>query len=416
MDKEIAPEIIKKNRFKKIAKGIGYFTLFVIIFIVFSQIVKPRINRSRIRTSISEIGSITGSLSASGVIVPEFEQVITSPFESRIDSVYHKAGDKLDLGEPILKLNNEFTLLRYEKLLDEYELARNRKNQLQLSIQRNLIDLNTQLEIMKLQVESYRTKLEAQKLIYESGGGAKAKYDQAQLDLDIALLQKEQLEQRIINQTEALSADLAEIDLEIKIQQNRIKETEKQLELAEARTVRKGVITWVNNEIGSTVRKGDMIARIADLDRYKVEARISDIHAGSLINNGPVIIRVNDNDLSGIITNIRPTVENGIISFMIALDDNTNELLRSNMRVDVFVITSSKDNVIIAQNGPYINGSGKQNIYVVEGNKAIRRTVFIGETNFDFVEIESGIDPGEEIIITDMTEQRDRKEIKITNK
>jgi len=416
MDKEIAPEIIKKNRFKKIAKGIGYFTLFVIIFIVFSQIVKPRINRSRIRTSISEIGSITGSLSASGVIVPEFEQVITSPFESRIDSVYHKAGDKLDLGEPILKLNNEFTLLRYEKLLDEYELARNRKNQLQLSIQRNLIDLNTQLEIMKLQVESYRTKLEAQKLIYESGGGAKAKYDQAQLDLDIALLQKEQLEQRIINQTEALSADLAEIDLEIKIQQNRIKETEKQLELAEARTVRKGVITWVNNEIGSTVRKGDMIARIADLDRYKVEARISDIHAGSLINNGPVIIRVNDNDLSGTITNIRPTVENGIISFMIALDDNTNELLRSNMRVDVFVITSSKDNVIIAQNGPYINGSGKQNIYVVEGNKAIRRTVFIGETNFDFVEIESGIDPGEEIIITDMTEQRDRKEIKITNK
>jgi len=413
MDKEIAPEIIRKNRAKKIVKGLLYLVIFIVLLLVFSHVVKPSIRRSRIRTTVSQLGSITGSLSASGVIVPLYEQVITSPFESKIDSVYHKAGDRIDLGDPILKLNNEFTLLSYENLLDELKLAENRKKQLQLTIDRNLIDLNTQLEIMKLQVQSYRTKLAAQELIFQSGGGARAKYEQAQLDLDIAILQKDQLEQRIGNQTQSLSADLDEIDLEIKIRQNKIKETEKQLELAEARAVRKGVITWVNNEIGSTVRQGDIIARIADLERYKVEARISDIHAGSLINNGPVTVRVNDFDLKGRISNIRPTIENGIITFEIALEDNSSELLRSNMRVDIFVITSSKDNVIIAENGPYINGSGRQNIYIVNGNKAILRTVFVGESNFDFVEFESGIEPGEEIIIIDMTDQRNRKEIRI---
>jgi HlyD family secretion protein len=416
MDKEIAPEIIRKNRFKKIVKGLFYFCIFVLVLATFSQIVKPRIRRSRIRTSTSRMGSITGSVTASGVVIPQFEQVITSPFESKIDSIYHKAGDNITLGEPILKLNNEFTLLRHEKILDEYELAENRKKQLQLSIQRNLIDLGTQLEIMNLQVESFQTKLAAQKLIYESGGGARAKYDQAKLDLDIAQLQKKQLEQNISNQTEALTADLVEIDLEIRIQRNRIRETEKQLELAEARSARDGVITWVNDEIGSTVRQGDIIARIADLNHYKVEARISDIHAASLINNGPVIVRVNDEDLIGTISNIKPMIENGVISFTIALEKNTHSTLRSNLRVDVFVITSSRDNVIIAENGPYINGAGRQNIYVIEGNKAVRKTVFIGETNFDFVEITSGIDPGEEIIITDMSDQRDRKSVKIINK
>ena len=416
MDKEIAPEIIRKNRIKKISRGIIILITFVILLSLFSYVVKPTIRRSRIRTSIAEIGSITGSLSASGVIIPEYEQVITSPFESKIDSVFHKAGDKIMLGEPILKLNNEFTMLSYENLLDEFELSKNRKKQLQLNIERNLIDLNTQLEIMRLQVRSFETKLSAQELIYQSGGGAKAKYDQAKLDLDISLLQQEQLEQRINNQTQSLTADLAEIDLEIKIRQNRIRETEKQLELAEARAVRAGVITWVYNEIGSTVRQGEMIAKIADLDRYKVEARISDIHAGNLVNNGPVVVRVNETDLDGIITNIRPTIENGIITFTIALEDNMNEQLRSNMRVDIFVITSSKGNVLIAKNGPYINGAGRQNIYVIEGNKAIRRTVFIGESNFDFVEIESGLEPGEEIIINDMTDQRNRKEIRIQNK
>ena len=416
MDKDIAPEIIRRKKIGKALKFFLYFVLFVVVLVTFSQVIKPSIRRSRIRTSIAQIGSITGSLSASGVVIPQFEQVITSPFESKIDSVYQKAGDNIDVGEPILKLNNEFTLLHYEKLLDEYELARNRKRQLQLSIQRNLIDLETQLEIMTLQVASFQTKLEAQKLIYESGGGARAKYDQAQLDLDIARLQKQQLERNITNQTDALSADLAEIELQIRIQHNLIKETEKQLELAEARAVRKGVITWVNDEIGSTVRKGDIIARIADLERFKVEARISDIHAASLINNGPVMVRINDYDLTGKISSIKPTIENGVINFMVAIQDNTNPALRSNLRVDVFVITSSKDNVVIAENGPYINGSGKQNIYVVKGNEAIRRTVFIGETNFDYVEFSSGIEPGEEIIITDMSEQRDRRSVKIVNK
>ena len=86
------------------------------------------------------------------------------------------------------------------------------------------------------------------------------------------------------------------------------------------------------------------------------------------------------------------------------------------MRVDVFVITSSKSNVVRIENGPAINGSGKQNLFVVTGNKAERRTVFVGATNFDYAEIESGIEPGEKVIISDMSDHQNRKEVKIRRK
>jgi HlyD family secretion protein len=380
---------------------------------VFRSIISPSIKLSRIRTSIAEVGAIEGTITASGVVTPEFEQVIICPMQSNIDSVFHKAGDKIEIGEPILKLNNEFSILALEKLQDEYELKKNNKTQLQLAMERELIDLRTQLDIMKLNVKSYEAKLDAQEQIYELGGGAKTNYDQAKLNLEIACLERDQLKDRIENHQRSLHADLIGLDLQLRIQANRINELERQLDLAQAKAVRSGVITWVKDNIGENVNQGEIIARIADLDKFKIESKISDIHAVKLIVGNPVKARVNDIDLSGKISSIEPTIINGIITFFVELEDKTNEMLRSNLRVDVFVITSSKDNIVRVKNGPFINGSGKQDIFVVKGTKAIRRTVIIGATNFDYAEVESGIKLGEEVIISDMDDYINYKELKI---
>jgi len=53
---------------------------------------------------------------------------------------------------------------------------------------------------------------------------------------------------------------------------------------------------------------------------------------------------------------------------------------------------------------------------VIKGNKAERRTAFIGATNFDYAEVESGIETGEEVIISDMSDHQNRKEVKIKNR
>jgi len=413
MDKELSKEHIRKRKLKQMTKYIVIFILFILLFVIFKNIINPSEQRSRIQTAIAEIGAIEGSITASGIVVPEFEQVLTSPFTSTIDSVYHKAGDKIKLGEPILKLNNEFTLIDYKKLQDEYELKINRKSQLGLNMERMLIDLRAEYEIMDLRIEALEAQVKAQEHIYEFGGGAKINLDQAMLNLRIARLEQIQKGKKIKNQEKSLVADLKELDLNIKIHENNLLELEKKLELAEAKSVRNGVITWVKDDIGENVNQGEIIARIADLDKFKVESKISDIHAPKLIVGNPVNVRINEIDLKGTISNIKPTIENGVINFIVELDNKTNEHLRSNLRVDVFVITSSKTNIIRVENGPYINGSGRQDIFVVNGDNAYRRTVVVGDTNFDWVEIEQGLEQGEEVIITNMEDHIHQTKVKI---
>jgi len=120
-------------------------------------------------------------------------------------------------------------------------------------------------------------------------------------------------------------------------------------------------------------------------------------------------------NLNGLIAGIQPTIQNGVISFTVQLNDKTNRELRSNLRVDVFVITSYENDIVRVKNGPFINGSGEQEIFIVDGKSATRRRVLIGASNFDWVEVKEGLQPGENVIISDMERNIHRESLTIKN-
>ena len=402
MDRNLSKEQIRKQHIKKALRILGIIAIFILSILLFRKMLQSSVKRSQVLTAFAEIGNLEGTITASGIIVPEFEQIITSSIQSKIEKVYYRAGETVQKDSSILKLNKEFTQTSLEQTKDELALKINRKEQLKLKIERSLIDLSAQYDINKLRIQFLESKLAVQKRLNKIGVGIQEELDQAVLNLEIARRELEQLEKRIDNERKSLKADLMELELEIQIQEKTIKTLERQLELADVCSNREGIITWVNDDIGASINPGDIIARIADLTSYKVEGKISDIHASKIIVGNPVRIRIGDTDLSGRITGIQPTIQNGIITFTIELDDKTNPLLRSNLRIDVFVITSFKQNVVRVKNGPFINGSGEQKIFIIDGDKAVRKKVLVGATNFDWIEVINGLKSGEEAIISDM--------------
>ena len=77
------------------------------------------------------------------------------------------------------------------------------------------------------------------------------------------------------------------------------------------------------------------------------------------------------------------------------------------------VVTSFKENVLRVKNGSFYRGEINKGIFVVNNDKAIKRTVVFGNSNFDYVEIISGLQKGDQIIISDMGEFDDNNELKI---
>lgn len=414
MDREINPTVLKKRRRKQI--GIASLILVLLIgsFILFRFLISTRIQEDRIRTTIAERGAINNTLTANGEVIPAFEQLITSPIRADIQELLVNIGEEVQAEQALMKLDKSFTLLTYEKLKQELELKRNNMTKLRLNLEKNFFDLQITDSIKALKIEQLHAALDNAKRLTQIGGGTQEDIDKVKLDLSIAELEKKQLENDLKVQQKTTVTDLKELEIQANIQANTIKEMEEKLKRAEIVANRPGVLTWLNENIGSSVNEGDPLARIADLRSYKVMGTCSDIYAERIRIGMMVSIRLSDEDkIGGKITNIRPTVENNVITFEVQLDENNHPMLRPNQKVELAIITNSKTDVIRLANGPVFKGQAQQTLFVVKNGRAERRMVKVGLSNYDYVEIEAQIQVGEVVIINDMSRYEHLASIKI---
>jgi HlyD family secretion protein len=161
------------------------------------------------------------------------------------------------------------------------------------------------------------------------------------------------------------------------------------------------VLTWVLSQEGALVHRGDVIARIADLSSFRVDGSVSDVHAGRLHPGMAAVVRFNEETLDGTISEVYPTVENGVIHFTVALARPSHPSLRPNLRADVLVITDRKPHTLRVKRGPFADSAARQ-VFVVRGNQAFRVPVTLGLAGIDDVEVLSGLRESDEIIISDM--------------
>ena len=151
------------------------------------------------------------------------------------------------------------------------------------------------------------------------------------------------------------------------------------------------------------MNEGEPLVRLANLESFRIEASCADRYSDLVKPGMPVRVRVNKTNLPANVVSISPAVANNTIEFIVQLEEDNHPELRPNMRVDVFVISSEKENILRVANGPGFTGAVQQDIYVIRGEKAEKEKIKVGLTNIDFVEIQSAtIKEGDRVIISDM--------------
>lgn len=389
--------------------------LLVAGLLAFRTVLKPSISRNSILTATTETGDVEASLTAAGLIIPAYEAVITSPIQSTIRQVSVAVGSKVQPGQTILELDKELTTSGLAKLQDEQQQNRIKNAQLQLTLEKALNDLRSQEQVQQVKVRSLQSALRDEQYLLKIGGGTSESVRQAELNLKVAQLELKRLGEQIRNQRAANAADVRELGFTMQIQDRNIAELAGKLAQANISSQQPGVLTWVNENLGTTVQAGDPLARVADLSRFRVRATISDAYADALHLGDPVLIRINDTDLRGTINTVSPAVDKGVVTFYATLTQDHHPALRSNLRADVFVVTKAHHNVVRVKNGPFYQGGKEQPVFVVSNGKATRRTVQFGDSNFDFVEVTGGLRAGEEIIISDTKDYLDTPELTLSN-
>ena len=122
MDREIPKEVRNKERNKKIIRYGAIGVAGIVVVSVLISLMRTGVKEKDLVFSKVGKGTIEVSVSASGKVVPAFEEIINSPINTRILEVYRKGGDSVDVGTPILKLDLQSAETDYKKMLDEEQM------------------------------------------------------------------------------------------------------------------------------------------------------------------------------------------------------------------------------------------------------------------------------------------------------
>ncbi|SMB88002.1 efflux transporter, RND family, MFP subunit [Hymenobacter roseosalivarius DSM 11622] len=413
MDRAISPATrLQRRRRTWLLAGLGLLG-GILVLVALRGVIQPSLKRQDILTAPTEVGDVEASLTATGFVIPGREAVITSPIQSTVRRVAVAVGSAVRPGQTILELDKELTSSELARLQDAQLQNRNKSTQLHLTLERALNDLRSQEQVQEVKIRSLESTLRDEESLLNIGSGTAESVRQAELTLRLARLEQQRLRGQIRNQRRANAADARELGFTVQIQARSIAELARKLGQADISARQPGVLTWVNEDLGATVQPGDVLVRVADLSSFRVRATISDAYADALHVGDAVVIRANTTDLRGTISTVSPAVEKGVVTFYARLSEDHHPALRSNLRVDVFVVTKAHKQVLRVKNGPFYQGGQEQAVFVVQGDQATRRTVRFGDSNFDFVQIVSGLRAGEEVILSDTKAYADTPELTI---
>ena len=278
MDREISKEVRQKEQrkqFIKLGAGIGIAVVLIGGVIGFMQ---TSLQRKDLVFSTVDKGVIEVSVSASGKVVPAFEEIINSPINSRIVEIYKKGGDSVDVGTPILKLDLLSAETDYKKQLDEEQMKRLQLDQLRIQNRNKLSEMEMQLKVSRMELNRKEVELRNERYLDSLGAGTTDKVRQVELDYNVSVLKLKEDEQKYENEKSLTDADYKVKELDLNIFRKSLAETKRTLEDAQIRSPRKAILTYVNNEVGAQVSQGSRVAIVSDLSHFKIEGEIADTY------------------------------------------------------------------------------------------------------------------------------------------
>ena len=414
MDREIPKEERRRERNKKLIRYGVAGVAGVVVLSVLISLMRTGVKEKDLVFSTVDQGTIEVSVSASGKVVPAFEEIINSPINTRILEVYKKGGDSVDVGTPILKLDLQSAETEYKKQLDEEQMKRYQLEQLEVNNSTYLSDLEMQVKVSEMKLNRMEVELRNERYLDSLGSGTTDRVHQAELNFKTGKLELEQLRQQLANERKVKAADLKVKQLEYEIFRKSLAETKRTLDDAQVRSPRKAILTYINNQIGAQVGEGTQIAVISDLSHFKVEGEIADTYGDRVAAGGRAIVKIGSEKLEGQVSSVTPLSKNGVISFTVQLEDDSNRRLRSGLKTDVYVMNAVKEDVMRVANASYYVGRGEYDLFVRDGEgQLVKRKVQLGDSNFEYVEVVSGLKPGDQVVVSDMSQYKNKHKLKL---
>ena len=178
-----------------------------------------------------------------------------------------------------------------------------------------------------------------------------------------------------------------------------VTEVERQVDALTLRAPFDGQVGQVQATQHTNVVANAPILGVVDLSRFEIEIKVPESFARELSIGMPAQLTGGSGQFAGEISAVSPEVVAGEVNARIRFSDKQPQGLRQSQRMQARVLLDTRRNALKIERGPFVE-QGNGYAYVMDGSSAVRRPVKLGVSSLGEVEILSGLQPGDRVVVS----------------
>lgn len=405
MDRLVEPERGLSRRGKMlVVAAVGLLALLALALPMIRRWSRAEraVDFDRLQVATVSRGDLVRDVSAEGRVVAANHPKLFSPAQGIVQLAV-KAGEAVKAGTVLATVASP-------ELASELAQERARLQSLESDLSRAALASRQEdqgaVETVKLQrvrLEAARRDLVRADRLSSEGLLNEVEHERARDAVRVAEVELERAESAEKLGREARTFEAEDRRRQVERQRLAVSELERRVGQLTVRAPFDGLVASLDVQDRDAVAPNAPLLTVVDLRKFEIEIGIPDTYAGEVAPGTPAAITIDGRESAGTLTAISPEVRAGQVQATVAFRDALPEGLRQSQRADVRLLLERRANVLKVARGPFLEGLGGHQVYVLADGLATLRPIRIGATSLAEVEIVGGLRAGEQIIVSDTT-------------
>jgi HlyD family secretion protein len=363
----------------------------------------PSVDRSSVWIDTVKKGPMVRQVRGLGTLVPEEFRWLPTTTEASVEKILIWPGTKVESGDVILELTSpELEQSAHEAESKakgaEAELASEKA-----TLQRELLDQESKAAVAHSAYEQSKMERQTNDQLAKNGLVAELVYKTSKIKEE-ECQKTDDIEQKRWNfSRDSIEPQLASKQAAVDQANQLAKLKLDQVEALHVKAGMSGVLQALPVQVGQRVKPGDNLARVADPSKLKAQIKIAETQAKDIQPNQQAVIDTRNGVVKGHVKRVDPAVEQGTVTVDVAFDEELPKGARPDLSVDGTIELERLDNVVFVGRPAFGQENNTVGMFklVAGSNEAVRTPVKLGKSSVNTIEILSGLNPGDQVILSD---------------
>jgi HlyD family secretion protein len=363
----------------------------------------PSVDRSSVWIDTVKRGPMVRQVRGLGTLVPEEFRWLPATTEASVEKILIWPGTKVEAGDVILELTSPELEQSAQEAVSKAKASEADLASEKATLQRELLDQESKAAVAHSAYEQAKMERQTNDQLAKDGLVANLVYKTSKIKEEECQKTDEIEAKRWTFARDSIEPQLASKQQAVDQANQFAKLKLDQVQGLHVKAGMSGVLQALPVQVGQRLKPGDNLARVADPSKLKAQIKIAETQAKDIQPDQQATIDTRNGVVKGHVKRVDPAVEQGTVTVDVAFDEELPKGARPDLSVDGTIELERLDNVVFVGRPAFGQENNTVGMFklVAGSNEAVRTPVKLGKSSVNTIEIVSGLNPGDQVILSD---------------